>query len=201
MLRDRARKTEEKHLGRSRGRCERASGALAPCFPPEPKGNIAHLQQLAKEQEKQMVRQKQNGALPELGTRWPGPVWEEGPAEPGRLRSPLLCSGRWSRAAAHSGPQAQPCQTTYPRVLWPCSSPALTLGSFLNAVPKAGDGVISAPTSSFSTRAFSPQNLNCTPACARLLSAFMARGSRTRVRQHSHQGSIWSLTGGTAWAS
>lgn len=28
-----------------------------------------------------MVRQKQNGVLPELGTRWPGPVYAEGPAE------------------------------------------------------------------------------------------------------------------------
>lgn len=34
-----------------------------------------------------MVRQKQNGALPDLGTRWPGPVYKEGPAEPVTLRA------------------------------------------------------------------------------------------------------------------
>lgn len=43
-----------------------------------------------------MVRQKQNGVLPELGTRWPGPMYEEGPAEPVML----LRAARHRSAAA-----------------------------------------------------------------------------------------------------
>lgn len=61
-----------------------------------------------------MVRQKQNGVLPELGTRWPGPVYEEGPAEAGML----LTRHHSAAAGGHVLPPTQdrqpspaPCHT------------------------------------------------------------------------------------------
>lgn len=61
-----------------------------------------------------MVRQKQNGVLPELGTRWPGPVYKEGPAEPVML----LARHRSAAAGGHVLPPTQdrqpspaPCHT------------------------------------------------------------------------------------------
>lgn len=54
-----------------------------------------------------MVRQKQNGVLPELGTRWPGPVYEEGPAEP------MMLHAR-HRSAAAGGHVLQPTQDCQP---------------------------------------------------------------------------------------
>ena len=69
-----------------------------------------------------MVRQKQNGALPDLGTRWPGPVYKEGPAEPVVLRAlhhsaaaggHVLLPTQDLRPALH-------CTATGPRVLGLC---------------------------------------------------------------------------------
>lgn len=88
-----------REMGGLAGHCQ------APGAPPNTKGEGYTPQAAHKYQAKQTVRQQQNGALPDLGTRWPGPVYKEGPAEPGMLRARHHCSCRWSRAAAHSGPQ------------------------------------------------------------------------------------------------
>ena len=112
-----------------------------------------------------MVRQKQNGALPELGTRWPGPVWEEGPAEPVMLRA-RHCS------AAAGGHVLPPTQDRRPSPALPgprVSSGFAPVGCSLTGLSsmqsgRAGEGVISVPTSSSSTHSFSAQNANCTAA-------------------------------------
>lgn len=86
-----------------------------------------------------MVRQKQNGALPDLGTRWPGLVYKEGPAEPVMLRAhhhSAAAGGHVLLPTQDLSPALQPCPITHPRVLWLCLRRALTRWSFLNAVPE-----------------------------------------------------------------
>lgn len=111
-----------------------------------------------------MVRQMQDGALPDLGTRWPGPVHTEGPAEPGTLRA------RHHSAAAggHMPLPAQDLSPAPPRHT-PRGPLALhTRGAHVLVFPKCSPGKrakgairsrIRRPT-----HTVGPQILNCAPA-------------------------------------
>lgn len=117
-----------------------------------------------------MVRQKQDGALPDLGTRWPGPVHKAGPAEPGMLRAR-------HHSAAAGGHVPLPTQDLSPAL--PCHTPQGPLalqarGAHVLVFPKCSPGKqamggicshIQQPTHTFGS-----QILNCTPAiCEALL--------------------------------
>lgn len=113
-----------------------------------------------------MVRQKQDGVLPDLGTRWPGPVHEEGPAEPGMLRArhhSAAAGGHVPLPTQDLSP-ALPCPVTHPSVLWLCTHGVPMCWSFLNAVHESRQWGGICSHIQHPTHTFGSQILNCTPA-------------------------------------
>lgn len=109
-----------------------------------------------------MVRQKQNGVLPELGTRWPGPVYEEGPAEPVTLAISSAAAG------GHVLPPTQDAGPALPYHTLQCPLLLHAQGAHTLVFPKCspgrqGIGVISVPASSSFTHSFNSQISNSTP--------------------------------------
>lgn len=123
-----------------------------------------------------MVRQKQDGALPDLGTRWPGPVHKAGPAEPGMLRArhhSAAAGGHVPLPTQDLSP-ALPCHT-HPRVLWLCTHGAPMCWSFLNAVQENRRWVASVPTSSSPPTPSVHKFLTAHQPSAKLYSALIVR--------------------------
>lgn len=159
------------------------SSAQAPCAPPDTKGDLRTSNSL-------QITGKANG---EAETRWCFTRLGHKMARPcaqGRASragdaacSPSLCSCRWSRAAAHSGPQPSPALSHTPQGLLALHA----RGAHVLVFPKCSPGKqamggicshIQQPTHTFGS-----QILNCTPAICeaplRLNSQVLKLGSDT----------------------